>query len=374
MRLYHKIILRELIPLFLFGVLAFTTLMVSVLLLRPLLTYLVEYGAPVRLLALIFVLGLPQAMTYSLPMGMLLGGIMAINRLSSRGEMQAMFSSGLSFVQVLIPIALFGLIFSGVGLAVEEFVNPVLRKESRDLEQSIREEPNYEMQNVVVPEFSEEGGSISRLIVASRYTNGRFEEVTWSEFVNQRIRRIAEASIAVPTGKDTWTFYRGRLTELREGGGSVVNDFESMEVRFPTEGIELKVKANKPEEMSLRDLYAFIRELRQWQVEKKVILKWETQLYLKWAVPFAALILGIFGSAFGLTRERSPSSVGLGLSVVFSLLYYILMVVAVRVGQSGILSPMSAGWAPNASFALISVIIVGYHTNPFLFHPRIPAD
>lgn len=373
MRLHHKIILRELLPLFLFGVLAFTTLMVSVLLLRPILIYLVEYGAPIRSIALIFLYGLPQAMTYSLPMGMLLGGIMAINRLSSRGEMQALFSSGLSFVQVLIPIAVLGIMVSGLSLAVEEFVNPVLRQQSRNMEQSIKNEPNYEMQNVVIPEFSGASGTLSRLIVASRFVNGRFEEVTWSEFNGQRLRRIAEAKLAVATGKDTWTFYDGRLTELREGGGSVVNDFEKMEVRFPTEGIELRVKANKPEEMSLRDLYAFLRDLRKWQVEKKILLKWETQLYLKWAVPFATIILGIFGAAFGLTRERSPSSVGLGLSIVFSLLYYILMVVAVRIGQAGILSPVWAGWLPNLTFALISVVIVSHHTNPFLFHPRIPA-
>jgi lipopolysaccharide export system permease protein len=373
MRLYHSIILRELVPLFLFGVLAFTTVMVSVLLLRPLLILLVEYGASARLVGLIFIYGLPQAMTYSLPMGMLLGAIMAVNRLSGRGEIQALFSSGLSFLQVLVPIAVLGLAFGGIGLAVEEFINPVLRQQSRSLEQSIKGEPNFEMRNVAVPEFGE-SGSITRLIVASRFFRGRFEEVTWSEFENHRLRRIAEAKVAVPTGEGIITFYTGRLTEIREAGGSVVNDFDQMEVQFPTRGIELKVKANKPDEMSLRDLYAYIKDLKSWKLDEKIIRKWQTQLYLKWAVPFATIILGIFGATLGVTRERSPSSVGLGISVVFSLVYYLLMVVAVRVGQAGVIPPIWAGWTPNLIFGVITILVVIHHTNPFLLHPRIPAE
>jgi len=331
----------------------------------------VEYGAPVHLLALIFIYGLPQAMTYSLPMGMLLGGIMAVNRLSSRGEIQAMYSSGLSFLQVLVPIAVFGLLFSGIGLVVEEFVNPVLRRQSAYLEQSIKREPNFEMQDAVVSEFGE--GGIVRLIVASRFSRGRFEEVTWSQFENHRVRRIAVAQVAVPTGENTWTFYNGRLTEIRENGSSIVNDFDSLEVQFPTQDIELKVKANKPDQMSLRELYAYINDLQKWKLDEKIIRKWQTQLYLKWAVPLATFILGIFGAALGVTRERSPSSVGLGISVIFSLIYYLLMVVAVRVGQAGILPPVWAGWTPNLIFAFISILIVIHHTNPFLLHPRIPA-
>ena len=139
-----------------------------------------------------------------------------------------------------------------------------------------------------------------------------------------------------------------------------------MEVQFPTQNVEERAKS--PEEMTIREFRRFIARLREWGASGKQIRKWETQMYMKWAVPFACLVMALFGVGFGVTRERSPSSLGLGLSVFFSLVYYVLLVVSVRVGQAGWLPPILAAWSPNLLFALVGGLLVLYHNNPFLFH------
>lgn len=73
----------------------------------------------------------------------------------------------------------------------------------------------------------------------------------------------------------------------------------------------------------------------------------EVDLHSKLAIPFASTIFALVGAPLGLRRLRGGASVGLGLSVLIILAYYILWHGLHVLGEGGQVSPFMAAWLPN---------------------------
>ena len=74
-------------------------------------------------------------------------------------------------------------------------------------------------------------------------------------------------------------------------------------------------------------------------------------------LPFSCFIFGLFGIPLGLRPQRASTSLGLGLSLVFILFYYILMTLGRALGISGTVSGLVGSWIPNIVFGIIGVIL-----------------
>jgi len=363
--LKNKIIFTELFPLFIFGVGAFSTLMISILLLRPLLTLLVEHKVQLSYLGVLFLLGLPQAITYSLPMGLLLGALLTANRLSSRGEFTALQATGLGFFQILLPFSLFGVLVSLVGLGLNESLVPWAAVEFERVKADALRKPAVEAEHIVLTE--KVGGVVQRLIYAAKLEGGALYAVTWIEFGKEgKPAQLATAQRAQPSTPGVWELFQGRLTQFFPDGRTLNSDFTSLKVDF-SRTLEEAMKENlSPEQMTYRELRKYVQHLTLVGVEPEVVKKWETQLHLKLAIPFASFVFALLGVPLGVTRERSGSGIGLGVSAVIALVYYILVTVTIRVGQGGAVSPLLAAWLPNGILLLVALSLSLRWENPYL--------
>ena len=84
----------QLLPLFLFGVGAFTSVVLAIDSLFELLRKVVESGLPINIALKVFLLKLPYVMVYSFPMSTLLATLMAYSKLSSESELIALRGCG----------------------------------------------------------------------------------------------------------------------------------------------------------------------------------------------------------------------------------------------------------------------------------------
>src|SRR5262245_37947225 len=106
MRLLSRTIFREILVTSLLGVVLF----IFVLFLRssrPLFVFLVRTFVSTSTVAYLFALVFPQALPYTIPLGVLIGTLITLSRMSSDGEITAMRAAGVPGRRVAPPIVAF---------------------------------------------------------------------------------------------------------------------------------------------------------------------------------------------------------------------------------------------------------------------------
>ena len=123
MRILTKYSLKEIIPNYFLG-LAFFTLIFLVNEIFRLVANIVEKNIPIVNVLSLFIYTLPYVLATTIPIGVLIGIIFAIGRLSSDSEITAMRASGVSLLQIFYPCYWFGAIATITAVLFFQFVLP----------------------------------------------------------------------------------------------------------------------------------------------------------------------------------------------------------------------------------------------------------
>ena len=113
-------------------------------------------------------------------------------------------------------------------------------------------------------------------------------------------------------------------------------------------------------ELTFLDLY---RQIDQLQAEGYSFVRQQVDMHTHIAAPFSCIVMVMLGIPFALHRGRSASlAVGIVISILIGVAYFILNSIATVFGYSGILSPLISTWASNIIFALIGVWFILFRT------------
>jgi lipopolysaccharide export system permease protein len=115
---------------------------------------------------------------------------------------------------------------------------------------------------------------------------------------------------------------------------------------------DLQRVAKKSEEMSFKELLAYIRDI---EAEGYDATPYRVDFHAKFALPVTCLIVALIGAGITLKRtSRYGLSVNivLGIGVVF--LYWIVHSFCMSLGYGGVLPPLIAAWASNFIFACLA--------------------
>jgi lipopolysaccharide export system permease protein len=107
-----RFVLTELLPPFLFGILAFLSLLVGIDMLFDMLKLMVREQFSWGEIGLVFAYGLPTRIVWTLPMAVLLACLYTFNRLSGDGEIVALQAGGIGFLRIHAPAIAFALVVS----------------------------------------------------------------------------------------------------------------------------------------------------------------------------------------------------------------------------------------------------------------------
>lgn len=100
------------------------------------------------------------------------------------------------------------------------------------------------------------------------------------------------------------------------------------------------------------ELRAYIKELRLRGTEN--INYYVTELYRRYAAPFAVLLLTLIGFAVSARKARGGVGVHLGKGILISFLYLFLIKTFNTYGAQGSMHPILAVWIPNLIFGAIA--------------------
>lgn len=365
MRTLDRYILKEILSPFIFGLGAFTILFFSVETLIGVARMISESNLPYRLVLEYLGCRLPQVLIFTFPMATLMACLLAFGRLSGEAELTALRASGISFLRIARPALLFFLLLSGFSYWLNDAVVPHKMKRAYEILFDSQKKDIVERTMLTAPRPLKSG--MEQIVYAHKFD---VEERSMSGvyihyFFENRRRREVYAEHARWTGK-VWELQNMRTVEYDEQQnpvyeGTAEEGWTGLQPDdSPPSPDELKDRKLRPEEMTRAELKKalMVLEVEQQKDVKSKIDRYKVMYHQKASLPWVSFIFATFAIPLGVRPHRSSKSMGLGLSLVFILVYYILMTVGMVLGEAGTLDPQLGAWLPNIIFGTLGAIFL----------------
>ncbi len=297
------------------------------------------------------VLALPGHAYELFPIAVLIGTQYGLSNLAAHSEITVMRTSGMSREKLASALIRVGLLFVLAAFLLGELVMPI----SEEAAQQWRLKA---LNNFVATQFrsgiwvKDRGSFIN---VREMMPDNSLRDLRIYDFDDEhRLRRISTAKKAVYLQDHQWRLTEVERTLFEKGGVRVEHqpstDWDS--VLTPEVMSTLLVE---PEQMSVWNLFAYIRHLRDnsQQTVRFEIAEWSKLLY-----PFSILVMMMLALPFALQRPRSGVvgvriMIGIGLGLGF----YLTSRFFSYLGQLNNWSPIISTLAPSLSFLLVAFLL-----------------
>ncbi len=297
------------------------------------------------------VLALPGHAYELFPIAVLIGTLYGLSNLAAHSEITVMRTSGMSREKLASALIRVGLLFVLAAFLLGELVMPI----SEEAAQQWRLKA---LNNFVATQFrsgiwvKDRGSFIN---VREMMPDNSLRDLRIYDFDDEhRLRRISTAKKAVYLQDHQWRLTEVERTLFEKGGVRVEHqpstDWDS--VLTPEVMSTLLVE---PEQMSVWNLFAYIRHLRDnsQQTVRFEIAEWSKLLY-----PFSILVMMMLALPFALQRPRSGVvgvriMIGIGLGLGF----YLTSRFFSYLGQLNNWSPIISTLAPSLSFLLVAFLL-----------------
>ena len=348
-----RYMLSELAGPFLFGLSAFTLIFAA--------TQIIAIGrivsethAPLWAAIEVFLWQLPGIFVLAIPMALLLGTLLAIQRLSGESEITAMKAGGVTFLRIAAPLLIAGFVMSFVTLFLQERVMPFAREEANVIESTIINRASAFASSLNVSAPLPGGGSQMTFARACAQNCEALLGVTLVQYDRAGSpTRIIFADRAVFAAQQ-WTLDNARIYQFASGGeGVTTSTTPAMQVELgenPTEMVKRAV--NNPDDMNRAQIAQIIRT---GQLSASELKKYTMVYQQKLAMPFACFVFTLLAVPYGIRNIRGggSASLGFGLAVLIVFIYYIVQTVFSYVGEAFLPLAFLAAWMPNILFTAI---------------------
>jgi lipopolysaccharide export system permease protein len=353
MKIIDRYIAKEFLKLFALVLVSFTILYLIVDFFGRIRMFL-SNDATARQIILHFGFGIPQIISHTIPVAVLLATLIAFGTFSRNNEVVAMRANGISIYRMTLPVLVLGIAISGAAFFFNEFVTPLANHKAKYIE-------------FVEVKKQRRMGAFSQNQIWYRSRNAIYN---FALFVPERnilkgvtihhfdpdfnlVMRIdaKEAS----WNSDRWILSDVMVTRFPPGDFPVIERHNKLPADITENPSDLQSVQKDADEMSFFELWSFIRKLRS---EGYDATRYLVDLHGKIAFTLVSIILVVLGVSFSLRSERSGGvalSIGAGIIIGFS--YWIVFALSISLGRSLTLPPFLAAWSANLLFAAASIAL-----------------
>ena len=347
MKLLDKYILKQVISMFIMGVLVFTSIIFASDTFITLFKQIAKYGISFRLAFIIIILHLPSVFVMTIPMGVLLSTVMTLNGLSLSSEITVMRSCGIGINRIAKPIFFFAIVMAFVSFLVNETLVPIMTKQSTDLALYAFTQKNIPegKQNFTFKEVKSDG-VLKRLFYVSKCEDKVLYNITVLDASKEDSIQILQSKEGKTT-KDGWRFQKGVIYTITDSGKTLVTTlFNDKVVYF---GIDLSKEMDK----NVANEDNFLQLLKYIALENRPDLK--IDLYDKIALPITTIVFVLIGVPLAITPPRVRYNRGFLFSILIIFAYYLIRALSLSMGEIGSLFPALAAFMPNIILTLAGI-------------------
>lgn len=362
-------------------------------------TQLVVKGLPAELVLNFLAVGIPESLSFTIPLASLVSALLLFGRLSADGEISAMRSCGVNLWSVMFPLILFGVALTALSIYVNAEVAPKGTAKRHDLINGSTKtkdlvkilEPGRfirDFNGVDLWFESREGDILKNLLILEKMPSGSTRET-----------RCEEASLYIGDGDMMLDMRNVRITPLSENQPGTatarqlrhtiknvvkkrtfrrkVGDLGNTEIRE-----RLQVLATSDEVASPLDVLTddekrsavYNAAIRGRKIEPDVT-KEEAEAAAKLLIPqitstlkteynrrlalgLAPLAFILLGMPLGIRTSRRESNLGIAISLGVMLLYYAFMIAAKSLAKYPEIYPHVIIWTPTVICGMIAAFLV----------------
>ena len=364
LRIIDRYILREVIPPFLLSLLVLTFL----LMIPPIMSVAEELIARgVDGLTILKLMGLlvPQALGITIPIGLLIGVLMGLGRLSTDREAVALQACGVSLYRMLYPLLVFGAAATAVTFYVLSVALPDANQAYRELtfriianraegqvKPRVFDDEYFPGVVLYVREVSDSGWSDVFMADTRKSTQPDVYVAERGRVLIDRESRRVEVILANgtrhevdPAQPDTYEVQAFRELVISLDPDRVFRDvtmargFREMTISLLRDEITRMVNAGAPPHAPIMELHK------------------------RFSIPAACLVFVIIGLGLGVTSRKDGklASFMLGIGVVFS--YYVFLYGGEAMTKGGLIPAELSMWLPNIAIGVVGAFLVVWRSS-----------
>jgi lipopolysaccharide export system permease protein len=356
----NRYIFKEMISPFVISVVFFTFVFLMTKIL-DITNLIVNYRVDLSAVLWILIYSIPYFLEFVIPISIMLTVLLTFLRLSGDNEIVALKAGGMSIYELLPSVFFFcflGCLLTGFmsiyglpwgRLSIKELT---LKVAASGIDMGLKEKT-----------FNESFKGVMLYINKIDLKDKSLIDV----FIEDKRSKNIVSTIIAPKGKlfsepDKFVFhlrlYDGTINQValeRKAVHSVHFDTYDINLNLDKAVAVAKGKQKHKKEMSLAELHRFLKTTNRKDDRYYSIL---IEFHKKFSIPFACFAFGLLAVPLGMVSSPAKRSFGLGLGLIFVLLYYLLLSAGKVFGETGIYPPAIGMWVPNIVIGGIGVFVL----------------
>lgn len=295
---------------------------------------------------------LPKIFIEVMPLAILLGSLMCVNRMASNLEIISLKTAGISFRRIVRYPIIISFLFSIIVFQVMDFVFPSTLAKSR----ALRAGRKIEKKMLPVEKNNAFLRTENNVVYYIQNINRVKNEAKMIEILqlNKNFNKIETITTAksgkFDSNKNLWVLKDAVVSDISTGKQRKYKVYEGKEFDKGPERF-LTIQGD-PEELTNTQIKKSIRDIRITGGDIKESL---AVLGKRYSFPFASFIVSFLGLALGSRYVRGASAISIALSIGLGYGYYIVQASFEALGVNGILNPFISGWIPNLLFLALGI-------------------
>jgi lipopolysaccharide export system permease protein len=326
---------------------------------KELLAPLLDGTLPASVVLKLTVLLLPYAAVYAVPIGLLVGTLLVMGRLSADNEITAMRSAGLSLWQISRAVLMFGLCGAAFALAINFELMPRARTTYQvEIVRAFRQSAF----NILAPKTFIR--AFTGAVVYFNHKDGDELRDVWAWQLDgqQRVTRLIHAEAAtLDINEDSATMvitFRNTTIEQRQAGNPEIRNKHDAIASFEETSIDISLARlfnprrarHKIEWLPTRELFAELKRVSAPDIPSLDRLKVSMAVQEKFVTALAVFSFVLIGIPLGVRTQRKETSANLGIAVILVVVYHVLGSAAGGLDRHPELHPDLLMWLPNLLF------------------------
>jgi len=358
MKLMDKYLLREYLVPVAYCLTAFCMIYVIYDLLDHLSMF-IEAGTPLLLVGRYYLFLLAPSIEYLVPASLLLATLYTLWRLARNNELTAMRASGVSLYRIMAPFLVVGLIFSVFTAVMKETLVPQASQWAADFAQNRGREPDHKKlrnqayYNTIarrVWEIEEFDLKTPHLLKGVTIKHEREDGSTVEKICAKKAEWL----------DSQWWFYDAWMQKYHDNESP-----DGKPIVLPPV-MEMRLLTDKPSD--------YVNEVKNWEflsslemarylashtdLSDETIAQRSFDMHSRLAMPWACLIVTLFGIPAGAKSERQSTLTGICFAVAVFFGFYALTQIGILLGKRQIVWPWFGAWLSNIVFLAAGVQMV----------------